>query len=295
MKALLITHIFFFLLIISHAQSIERDVVSTSGDYFEGTNASLSWTLGEISTETYSAAGVTLTQGFHQPSIFIHGINLDVLVFLEGPYQDGEMNTTLKDSELIPLSQPYNVEPWNYTGTENVISIPENVVDWVLVELRDAGSASTALQSTSLEKQAAFILSDGSVVGIDGSSSLQFTSIITNDPYIVVWHRNHLGILTANSPTESNGVYSYDFSTSAEQAYEGELGYKLIGTDVYGMVGGDANKDGTVDLLDIQLWENHVGTTDYIGTDASMDTQVNNIDKNDNIIENQGKSSKVPE
>jgi hypothetical protein len=278
------------------AQSVSPQVVSPAGDYYEGTNASLSWTLGEIATETYTSGNAILTQGFQQPfGVTIHGIDLDVLVYLEGPYESGNMGTDLKDVGLIPLNQPYNVSPWFYTGTESVASIPANVVDWVLVDLRDASNASAALPGTSVETQAAFILNNGSVVGLNGSSVLQFTASISNDPYVVVWHRNHLGVLSASSPSESGGIYAYDFSTSIDQAYGGALGYKLIDTGVYGMAGGDANGDGEIDATDKAMWTAEAGTQGYKATDYNLDTQVGNPDKNKALVENQELSSQAPE
>ena len=296
MKTLILSILLFAITILCYSQSIERDVVAGSGDYFEGANASLSWTLGEIATETFSAGNIILTQGFQQPyGIMIHGIDLDVLVYMEGPYHNGSMNTTLKDNGQIPLNQPYNVSPWFYTGSESVISIPNNVVDWVLVDLRDATSAAAAIPATSVEMKAAFILDNGSVVGLDGSSVLQFAAFISNDPYVVVWHRNHLGVLSATSPNKIAGVYTYDFSTSISQAYGGGLGYKLINTGIYGMAGGDANGDGVIDAADKALWAGQAGTKGYKASDFDMDLEVNNIDKNDLMIENQDLSSQVPD
>ncbi|MBN1338239.1 MAG: right-handed parallel beta-helix repeat-containing protein, partial [Bacteroidales bacterium] len=64
---------------------------------------------------------------------------LDLKAFLEGPFNGSEMNTTLNSGGHLPLSQPYNQAPWYYSGTEAVTAIPNtDVVDWVLIELRDA-------------------------------------------------------------------------------------------------------------------------------------------------------------
>ena len=53
---------------IGFSQSIYPYVIAASGDYFsDGTNE-LSWTLGEIATETFSSVNNILTQGFQQPS-----------------------------------------------------------------------------------------------------------------------------------------------------------------------------------------------------------------------------------
>ena len=51
---------------------------------------------------------------------------------------------------VIPLTQPYNGAPWNYTGTESVATIPAGVVDWVLPELREAATPAQALPATKL-------------------------------------------------------------------------------------------------------------------------------------------------
>ncbi len=283
------------------AQSVSPEVVASAGDYYENGNVSLSWTLGEISTETYSNGGVILTQGFQQPvSVTIHGIDLDLLVFLEGPYSGSEMTTDLNSGNQIPLSQPYNTTPWNYAGTESVGSIPNaNVVDWVLIELRDAANAGAANTASTIETQAAFLLKNGSVVGLNGSSVLQFpTASFSQNLFAVVWHRNHIGIISANGISESGGVYDYDFSTAITQVYNGGAGYKEIvtGSGVYGMAGGDANGDGVIDAADKTLWVNDAGTeVGYKGTDHNMDTQVNNQDKNDTWVENGTLSGQVPE
>jgi hypothetical protein len=51
-----------------HGQTLSPDVISTSGNYDQGSSISLSWTLGEIMTETLNGAGCILGNGF-QPSL----------------------------------------------------------------------------------------------------------------------------------------------------------------------------------------------------------------------------------
>ena len=280
------------------AQSVSPQVVASSGDYYQGANASLSWTLGEIATETYSNGSVILTQGFQQPvTVSITGVNLDMLVYLEGPFSGTEMSADLNSNGLIPLSQPYNTAPWNYNGSESVAAIPNaNVVDWVLVELRDASAAGDATPSTAIAKKAAFLLKDGSVVDLDGTSQLSFGSAsFSNDLYVVVWHRNHIGILSANPANGSGHNYSYDFSTALTQVYNGGAGYKEIATNTYGMVGGDSDGDGDVDANDKAAWTANAGTKGYKGSDFNMDTQVSNQDKDDILVNNGAYSSQVPQ
>ncbi|HSP88887.1 MAG TPA: hypothetical protein VLN45_12195, partial [Ignavibacteriaceae bacterium] len=72
-----------------------------------------------------------------------NSINLNIKILLEGSFNDGSMTTTLLNNGHLPLTQPYNQNPWNYNGTESVSSIPSNVVDWILVELRTDITSST--------------------------------------------------------------------------------------------------------------------------------------------------------
>ena len=225
-------------------------------------------------------------------------IDLDIKVYLEGPFNMVDMNTGLYNENCIPLGQPFygnTTANCYYEGDESVVQIPENVSDWVLVELRDAPSAGSAIGSTSIAKQAAFLLNNGSVVGLDGYSHLRFNKAISQGLFVVVWHRNHLGIISANGLTASGGVYHYDFSTAITQVYNGGDGYKKIATGVYGMVGGDANGDGHINGTDKTLWTNNVGTKGYKATDHNMDSEVNNQDKNGTWAKNGLYSSQVPE
>ncbi|MDD5570755.1 MAG: T9SS type A sorting domain-containing protein [Bacteroidales bacterium] len=50
----------------AYSQSISPEVIATSGDYFVGTSTTLSWTLGEPVTETFTGTNNILTQGFQQ-------------------------------------------------------------------------------------------------------------------------------------------------------------------------------------------------------------------------------------
>ena len=201
-----------------------------------------------------------------------------IVVFLEGPFNGLDMNTDIHD--VLPLSQPYSGTPWNYAGTESVTEIPANVVDWVLIELRDAPDAASATSGTMIAQLTAFLLNDGSVVGLDGLSNLRFNNSITQQLFIVVWHRNHISVLSANPVTITGSVYNYDFSTSAGQAY-GTDAQKYLGSGIYGKKGGDANADGFVDLSDKTIWASQAGTRGYKSGDFTMDGQVNNPDKND--------------
>jgi len=280
-----------------YSQSISQNVIATSGDYFENANASVSLTMGELVTETFSNGSIILTQGFQQPiSITIHGVDLDMLVYLEGPFESTEMNTNLNTAGAIPLSQPYNISPWNYSRTESVTSIPNpDVVDWVLIDLRDASSVELATPATIIDRQAAFLLSNGSVVGLNGSSALQFPDAsFSNKLFVVVSHRNHLSVISNYNLIETAGVYTYNFSTEVDQAYGGNDGHKSISAGTYGMYAGDGNPEGDIEALDKTVWANDAGKSGYLQGDYNLDSQDINTDKNDLLLENLSKQSQVP-
>ncbi|MCD4744892.1 MAG: hypothetical protein K8R58_01170, partial [Bacteroidales bacterium] len=228
---------------------------------------------------------------------FLYTITVDLTVFVEGPYNGSDMNTYLINTPDFPLSQPYNAAPWNYQGDANLASIPANVVDWVLIELREtSGDASTAISSTMIAKQVALLLSNGAVVELDGSSPLVFNVKITENLFAVIYHRNHLGVMSAFALSESGDIFNYNFSTGENQVYGGSLGHKEIGTGVWGMVGGDGNPDGQITNSDkVDVWVIQSGNSGYFTGDFNLNSQVNNSDKIEVWLPNSGSGTQIPD
>lgn len=184
---------------------------------------------------------------------------------------------TLVRSNLIPSTQPYITAPWNYTGEETVTSMPEGVIDWVLVELRQAASAELATEATIIEgwPKALLLKADGSIVGVDNKNPLIGEADIAENLYIVIRHRNHLDVMSSAPLTLVGNTYTYDFTNDVTKAYGGATGYKQIGTGVFGMVAGDIDADGAVFASDFNLWAINFGlTTVYLPADVDMDGQV---------------------
>lgn len=61
----------FISIYIMGSTSQAQEVVATSGGDHQAGGYSLSWTLGEIATESFSAGSFILTQGFHQPTLTV--------------------------------------------------------------------------------------------------------------------------------------------------------------------------------------------------------------------------------
>jgi large repetitive protein len=140
-----------------------------------------------------------------------------IKAFLSGSYvqASGMMHDSLRVKNLIPSAQPYAP---SYTGTEtvapSVLAVTGNdaIVDWVLVELRSN-------PTTVVTRRAALIQRDGDIVDTDGISPLTFTAAV-GSYHVVVRHRNHLGIMTANTVALTATTTSVDFTTSATTLYQ---------------------------------------------------------------------------
>lgn len=113
------------------------------------------------------------------------GLNVSITVFLEGPYSSGTMSTSLNGT--LSTDSPYTEDP------RSVSSIPADVVDWALIELRDKGNSSNIIASRS-----AFILKTGQIVDLNGVDPVNFLTP-EDDYFIAVKHRNHLKILSSNA------------------------------------------------------------------------------------------------
>lgn len=179
--------------------------------------------------------------------------NLRISAALEGAFDSNTnlMRTDLNDANLLPLSQPFSVSPWNYNGNESISNIPNDVVDWLLVELRSAANTSQIV-----ERKAAFLLKNGDIVDIDSSvDGVEFNYLNANDSYyIVLRHRNHLDIVSATTQElDMNNELTYSFVSSANQAL-GIAQLTEISTGIYGLRAGDSNADGKIDDYDVNVY-----------------------------------------
>lgn len=218
--------------------------------------------LNSTAAVTIPALASSTTSFFSKTSDIMSSLSSTILttpkVFLQGAYSGGGLMTTKLNNatpslRLIPVTQPYNVAPFNYAGVEKVASqadIPANATDWILVELRDAATPTTVLAA-----RAGFLLKDGTITDLDGVSGLRFKSIPAGNYSIAIRHRNHLGIRTATGQTfaiEANATY--DFTSAQANAYQ-KVGPTIhnaamvaVSGGKFAMWGGNANSNTTVRL-----------------------------------------------
>lgn len=201
-------------------------------------------------------------------------LEVDFKVFLEGPMDGNSMLANL--GSLIPLQQPYNTSPYNYAGSESLSSIPSNMVDWILVEVRDNATPNLtgSRATTTLATRAAILLDNGKIVDLDGVSPLIFENLDPNTGhYFCIRHRNHLDILTAN-PLSASGQITYDFTDSDAKVF-GPLQLKLINFGTYAMFVGDFNYDGSIQNTDRDSWKSAPAILNtYNYNDGNMDGSV---------------------
>lgn len=114
--------------------------------------------------------------------------------------------------------------------------------------------------------------------------------------YVVVWHRNHLGMLSAEHLLNiGTGIYSYDFSIDSSQVYGGGLNTVELMPEVWGLPSGDVNCDGEINLIDKGIWETNAGKFGYFSADLNLDSQVDNKDKLNFWLKNDTLNCHVPD
>ncbi len=241
------------------------------------------------------------------------GFSLELQVILEGAYTSGGpnlMHTILRDNTLVPLAHPYNPSLpyfgnssplWYYTGSESTASVPAGVVDWVLVELRDAPTPGQALPATVLARKAAFLHNDGFIRDITGGM-LSFDLTVQHNLYVVVYHRNHLAVMSSGALPLDGDVYSWNFTQSLSKAFTSTMdrsgylqGHKNLGSGVFGMYGGDGDGNGQIQTQDKNdVWNAESGLSGYRAGDFDMNSQVQSQDKNNIWNANSGVATQVP-
>lgn len=217
-------------------------------------------------------------------------VAIDLAVWLEGTYNPntGQMTNGLEQIGLLPSAQPYNAPPWNYAGSENHNS--SDVVDWLLVSFRTSPAKEDEIAQTVglLETNGTVYFPDENVLSAD----------ITSPLYIVVEHRNHMGIMSPQPLTISNNTLSYDFRAADSYIGAGGVGQKLLNAGTWAMVAGDMDPTDTgsydVNGADKAIWQSQNGLFNiYLPGDLNQDGDTNGGDKAI-WISNNGSFSSVP-
>jgi len=194
---------------------------------------------------------------------------LQIRVILEGFYVSAtnEMRTNLYSDGLLPLAQPFNTSPWNYTGSEGVIVHSSNTSDWVLIRLHDSNGVV-------VEEKAALVNKHGNVTTTTGNPILNFSSAIAGQDYSVsVHHKSHLAAIALASSGSFIDFTRPNVANGNEQT-------KDLGT-TEALYAGDYDGNGIINNLDYNLWAlNSAALNQYLTYDGDGNAIVNNLDYN---------------
>jgi hypothetical protein len=223
------------------------------------------------------------------PVTFVSFTQLDLKVFLEGAYKTNTetMQTVLNQRGLLPgqspigefgvatsIGQPYKIAPWNYAGTEGdtITTYPPTVVDWVLVSLRTDSTS-----STNIFRAAGWLHTDGNI-----SFSPSCFTIPNGSYFVLIEHRNHIGVLSPTKIPIVSNTLTQDFTLNESyiRTNPPSFGQRQKGTK-WVMFAGDGQKSTPITNYDInfndsQLWKIQSGIFDqYMYGDFNMDADIN--------------------
>jgi hypothetical protein len=122
--------------------------------------------------------------------------------------------------------------------------------------------------------------SKGTLDSLTFTAEMVFLNAPSGDYYIEMNHRNSLNVWSNAPVSYSTGdKLSYDFTSNASQAFGNNQ--VLAGTK-WCTFSGDIDKDGSVDMLDLNMIFNDVSnfSTGYIQSDVNADGRVDLIDLN---------------
>ena len=175
------------------------------------------------------------------------------------------------------------------------------IVDWIFVELRDKNDY-TSIVAT----RAGLIQRDGDIVDLDGTSSLFFNNVNPDYFFVVVRHRNHLGVMTKYPVSSDDMAILIDFSTVDTPVFDfgntnNQFNYSglaqknlMVGsTELMALWGGDFDADGVIcyiaDNSDVNILQtevagfdlnlnpnykvNYSGSVGYLQSDFDMNGQ----------------------
>lgn len=200
----------------------------------------------------------------------------------------GLMDNYVSTLANFPLKAPYKSlafnsgfqsvnDPISAVLSPSVLSVTGNdaIVDWIFVELRSGVSGSTSV----IQTKTALLQKDGDVVEFDGKSALTF-SLPTGSYYVTMRHRNHLGFRTTNTYSLTQTPTNLNFTNNSVSLMGANPVLPISGSNVYTMVAGDSNYDGSVDAFDTILWDQQNGLFDdyFNNADYNSDGSVDAFD-----------------
>lgn len=195
------------------------------------------------------------------------------------------MNDTLASLSLLPTTEPYTELGYDVTETSTTLFGDTDIVDWVLLELRDKDNPKILRYSKPGVVDINGVIRDAS----DNVSGILFENIVNDNYYVSIKHRNHFGVMSATAQPLSNDAnfgspgyalweqddVNYTFLDNNEirllttgkymvagfTAISGQYSpyteiWRAYNALAYGYLPADFNLDGSIDLIEHSFWEN---------------------------------------
>jgi hypothetical protein len=211
--------------------------------------------LDNTSLATLYSAGIgdgfsSLQENVFLDPMLVVDLIIDLRVFLQGPLLNPAisdlMNDTLRNQNRIPETSPYedmasvtNPNVFNDGGITGGGLPLDNIVDWVWVEIRSSADNTNVIDSRS-----ALVQRDGDIVDFDGVSDLIVRGVV-DSYYVVVKHRNHLGVMSSNPISLNVSSTFLDFSNSSTSTF-GSFAQAELDTGRMALWTGDVNNNGQI-------------------------------------------------
>lgn len=182
-----------------------------------GDNVSLYWQTPTNSTRVIIPGSVLARWQDCSPSVVLR-------TNLQGAFvtTNNLMRDNLRSSSLIPATEPFTGLGFTHAGGgggETVspatlaVTGKNAIVDWVLVELRNAATPSTIVATRS-----ALLQRDGDIVGTNGYNRLLF-SVANGNYHVAVRHRNSFGVMTGAAQALNANAAAIDFTLPTTSTY----------------------------------------------------------------------------
>jgi hypothetical protein len=204
-----------------------------------------------ITVQVSDSEGLTDTLPMVIQVIDKESMLLTVKALLQGAWLGDEtvlMRDDLRIKQLLPLQEPYSNLGYVVGGHQQMnadllaITGDDAIVDWVLLEFRQ-GTEASSLQT----RIVALLQRDGDIVDAQtGQSALNIDQLSAGSYYLVLRHRNHLGVMTqqAINLLSDGELVHVDFSSPSLPVWGNNA--RWINNDNAFLWAGDANHDGRI-------------------------------------------------
>jgi hypothetical protein len=189
----------------------------------------------------------------------------DMKGLLQGPFSTNTHVMTRLANKNLPTRSPYAAD------TRRVATIPSNTVDWAHVEVQDTNRIAVASMSVFLDPTG-LVLDASGVAGIP-------VEVSVGSYYLVLKHRNHLAVVSAQPVAFTNMLVAYDFTTGPDKCFGGTNACVELEPGVWGLISGDADGDGRITPVDRIIVERQKGMTGYLQGDLNLDGTVDGEDQ----------------